>query len=145
MNLSVSDLKKMTDKNESKEKKVYDEIYKSINKYIIYQHEKHHKTMCEYTLKQFIPGLPLYDIPKAQVYLANKLHSNGFTVFLQNHDTIIISWDVQTTTENPEKPEQPEPQKEPGQFNYDNTGPTMDENGLTEFEMSLIRNKMKRF
>lgn len=51
------------------------------------------KTECVYTIPQYIPGMPLFDIRECMRYVIRKLNKNKLIVQVLKPDTILISWE----------------------------------------------------
>jgi len=48
---------------------------------------------CVYTIPEFIPGYPLIDIPRTNLYLVTKLKKEGFIAFPMGELQVYITWD----------------------------------------------------
>jgi hypothetical protein len=76
---------------EKHKEKVYKKIYKKVE-IKIKQASSMNLYECWYQLPEFLFNIPLYNLEGCKLYLKNKLKNDGFSVYFNDINIIVISW-----------------------------------------------------
>lgn len=88
-------LRKLTQhrrKRYEKQKYIFKQILQKCHRKI-YSSGEQLKTECLFTIPQYVPGMPLFDIKECMRYIISKLQKNKLAVQVVQHDTISVSWE----------------------------------------------------
>lgn len=88
---NADDLKSKNKQKEETMNKCFDVIVHRCYKRIKYAHKLGHVS-CNYTVPEFIPGFPVYDIKVCILYVMNKLRDKKFFVEYNKPRLLSISW-----------------------------------------------------
>ena len=93
ISFSINEIhKKQKDKENNRLK-----IYKSIGTRCfkkIKETSLNEETFCFFTLPEYIPGLPLYNMTECVIFILNLLHEKGFKARYIDSYIIFISWNI---------------------------------------------------
>jgi hypothetical protein len=90
--LSINDLHNELLERQNKKHKIYEDVLEKIIGKIKYVNSKSNQCFLVYTLKNFIFGIPLYNINECGNYLQNRLSDAGFYARYNQMHNIYISW-----------------------------------------------------
>lgn len=90
--INLHKLTKPRRKRYEKQKYLFRQILKKCHSKIYLSGEQL-KTECIFTIPQYVPGMPLFDIKECMRYIIVKLQNNKLRVQVIQHDTISISWE----------------------------------------------------
>ena len=90
--INLFKLNKSRRKRFEKHKPIYRHVLKKCHSKIYLSGEQL-KTECLFTIPQYIPGMPLFDIRECMRYIIRKLEKNKLNVQVLKPDTISISWE----------------------------------------------------
>ena len=90
--INLRKLTKHRRKRYEKQKYLFKQILKKCHSKIYLSGEQL-KTECIFTIPQYVPGMPLFDIKECMRYIIAKLQDNKLRVQIIQHDTISISWE----------------------------------------------------
>jgi hypothetical protein len=76
---------------EKHKEKIYKKIYKKVETKIV-QASSMNLYECWYQLPEFLFNIPLYNLEGCKLYLKNKLKNDGFLVYFNDVNIIVISW-----------------------------------------------------
>jgi hypothetical protein len=76
---------------EKNKEKIYKKIYKKVETKIV-QASSMNLYECWYQLPEFLFNIPLYNLDGCKLYLKNKLKNDGFSVYFNDANIIVISW-----------------------------------------------------
>jgi hypothetical protein len=76
---------------EKNKEKFYKKIYKKVETKIV-QASSMNLYECWYQLPEFLFNIPLYNLEGCKLYLKNKLKNDGFSVYFNDINIIVISW-----------------------------------------------------
>jgi hypothetical protein len=96
--ISIHTLKKIHENKVQNQVKVYDEILKRMNQYILGRAEKGFQDAI-YKIPPFIVGFPVFDFKKCLRFLLMKLYENGYKYQFMPPNGIFVSWKVNVIQE----------------------------------------------
>ena len=76
---------------EKNKEKIYKKIYKKVETKIV-NASSMNLYECWYQLPEFLFNIPLYNLEGCKLYLKNKLKNDGFSVYFNDLNIIVISW-----------------------------------------------------
>ena len=76
---------------EKNKEKIYKKIYKKVETKIV-NASSMNLYECWYQLPEFLFNIPLYNLEGCKLYLKNKLINDGFSVYFNDVNIIVISW-----------------------------------------------------
>jgi hypothetical protein len=89
--VKAQDLINSQKEKEKHKEKFYKKIYKRVETKII-QASSMNLYECWYQLPEFLFNIPLYNLEGCKLYLKNKLNNDGFSVYFNDINIIVISW-----------------------------------------------------
>jgi hypothetical protein len=76
---------------EKHKEKIYKKIYKKVETKIV-QASSMNLYECWYQLPEFLFNIPLYNLDGCKLYLKNKLKNDGFSVYFNDVNIIVVAW-----------------------------------------------------
>jgi hypothetical protein len=90
--LSINSLHDEILERQNKRNRIYEDVLEKIIAKIKYVNSKSNDCFLVYTLKNFIYGIPLYNIFECGNYIQNRLSNAGFIANYNQKNNIFISW-----------------------------------------------------
>ena len=89
--VKAQDLINQQRERDRNKEKIYKKIYKKVETKIK-QSSSMNLYECWYQLPEFLFNIPLYNLEGCKLYLKNKLKNDGFSVYFNDINIIVISW-----------------------------------------------------